>query len=1148
MSAVKQLEIFHTIRNTKCLCPGKNNVSCSNKTKENATDAGEANENTCANQNQKQQQCRDEDEIRAMVLYGRLFLRKGPWFRLDDLLSKYYMQYMYCTFGEKENDDDSSQERNENAVESEFSKRKETYAIGLRLLLKDLQRLLDTGLVRPFHDDNECARVAGRSTVRDCGVLTSKEREHVLKRMGGGVRMRSNSNRRTSSRWKDDDKDNSKYPVSAQLNLVQYRKADANNSSCRNNNNKFVSLMKSQRSIFPIRAGGTIGGASHSLPVCKFVDEIILNAVMSKLDDSYPTGLKVDNDSLSKVNDIVASMLKEYLSVHGGALCLRLREAPLEALRRSCRLFLCAGNGPGHMRGGAWVSVYSYPERLPTDFSVAQLSPLTNPWLNVNFPGLQRRLMLKSFELERSFELLTASKSECCDYRKCVAMNGMNIFHNVHDFNKWESAVEVRSQIDFLLEAVDVCHTMKKRDFDDVDTISVTDCFDILQLDGRLNLISKFFAQDLVRGGGAISDAIELQLRTLCSNKSSSTKYDILTIKDNFLNDGERMICALCICLGEILKQRFRAIELSEATTFKAKPWLRHMRFEAVLALCIYDGVAMLEKRGYYELSVKLLSLILAEEYFIRECGFESYVEAFVVLLIPRRTRGKAYDRLAIDQGHIFRQRRKEVNSALGTSSSTAAMQLELNEIDRFYSQTLQHVGNSSTVPFSFVRNLARRLRRPLKDSIAGILNHECMELNIRLESLGGGNMQLESSKNDCDNDASKIKRSSTSRPTKKVRYHDWEPTTDTSVANATNDNVPGTRRSFIGLVENHDGIPSRSLNVEELAIEEYATGRLPNTGDIDGLEGGGWIGWHDEGGMVRTLFRILCWERILSLTCCRCEEEYDPSLFLSPYQTSSHDLHVAYMQIKCNDNRLLSTSKCFYERRRQEIEIFLSALKKSSPEDVAHLVFRSVMDKVNDCTRNQRIVAESLQKDLQQIRTLTMIAVAIGGEMLASIFRCLFYDYRHYSGGLPDLLLVRAQYDDGSLLGGADLGEWVGECFSPDVVEEGKINEVINRLIDRDDEFLGCSKNSDFQQNSRGKRKRGGKLSNYELNTDMIGENVEESPRELELNFNGRNVCAQSIFGKFFVVTLLFCHHPDFRFLLELLLPFLTGHTLLFP
>lgn len=141
------------------------------------------------------------------------------------------------------------------------------------------------------------------------------------------------------------------------------------------------------------------------------------------------------------------------------------------------------------------------------------------------------------------------------------------------------------------------------------------------------------------------------------------------------------------------------------------------------------------------------------------------------------------------------------------------------------------------------------------------------------------------------------------------------------------------------------------------------------------------------------------------------------------------------------------------------------------------------------------------------------MIAVAIGGEMLASIFRCLFYDYRHYSGGLPDLLLVRAQYDDGSLLGGADLGEWVGECFSPDVVEEGKINEVINRLIDRDDEFLGCSKNSDFQQNSRGKRKRGGKLSNYELNTDMIGENVEESPRELELNFNGRNVCAQSIF-----------------------------------
>ena len=75
-----------------------------------------------------------------------------------------------------------------------------------------------------------------------------------------------------------------------------------------------------------------------------------------------------------------------------------------------------------------------------------------------------------------------------------------------------------------------------------------------------------------------------------------------------------------------------------------------------------------------------------------------------------------------------------------------------------------------------------------------------------------------------------------------------------------------GKRCSYVGFEDNVvDVADPSSLNVEELAMQYYATGRLP-VSEPEDLQGGGWSGWHDEGGLLRALFRIICAHPILGM------------------------------------------------------------------------------------------------------------------------------------------------------------------------------------------------------------------------------------------------------------------------------------------
>ena len=445
------------------------------------------------------------------------------------------------------------------------------------------------------------------------------------------------------------------------------------------------------------------------------------------------------------------------------------------------------------------------------------------------------------------------------------------------------------------------------------------------------------------------------------------------------------------------------------------------MSFDAALVYIIWDVIPTFERRTHYGVASNMLQTILFGQRLCEVDGGslninmhqleELRIEPFILCCLPRRNRGKAYERLMVDLAHLERQMKKTFkNDGKQNKRKPADSPSPLCTLGTVL---LRQAEATSTLPFCSLRNLARRLKETIPQSC------ERMTLQIRQGSVDEAN--------------------------------GWSPTTDTSVANSLkgdSDPGKGKRCAFVSH-EDTDEIMQEALNVEELAMEEYFHGRLPAVPDGNGHKGN-WMGWHNEGGHVRALFRILLLGRILSRANVHCPHDRD-QVFLTPYQRSPHDLHVGHSTVV----------RGFYGRRRAEIESFLSALSKETDEGISDMVYESVKSRWEAHSDDRsRMKDQRLLNDARELRTLSMVAAALGGEALARIFRALSYDYRVWSGGLPDLLLVRARYQASGE--NVELGEWIGEGFSKEKVDERNAQRQLRLLFGGDDEFLGCSKNSD--------------------------------------------------------------------------------------
>ena len=452
-------------------------------------------------------------------------------------------------------------------------------------------------------------------------------------------------------------------------------------------------------------------------------------------------------------------------------------------------------------------------------------------------------------------------------------------------------------------------------------------------------------------------------------------------------------------------------------------------------------------------------------------------------ILLSRRVRGKAYERLLIDKKHALKRNapKKEKNKS----------GKKICVVDLFTEACIPTIASTSSLPFCFIRKFSRRIKKPLSSLLQDAWSVEMIELGIRL---------LDGKKMVATNAASS------------TLDREWSPITDVSIANAIqNDSDGGSIRcSFISNEESNEVQYTRSLNVEELAIEEYAAGRLPldEKDELHKNGRGGWKGWHCEGVHVRVLFRIICSDALLGY-CCDDKSFEDQTVFLNPYQVAPLDLQVAHGVVHNTD--AFKPIRGFYERRRTKIEAFLSTIESMSPQNLADLVFESVTLRLESAKKHgtRFLNDQTLCKDVQQVKTLSMLAAGFGGYLLASMFRLLSFDYRHYGAGLPDLLLVRAFVNKrlcasskaSDLTGNNELlnlSEWIGEVFQKSPTSTSGI------LDDRDEEFLRGSISEKYTGASASNRRN--KDSENLLTKEL-------HPERLILISNGLPVIVECVF-----------------------------------
>jgi hypothetical protein len=1094
----------------------------------------------------------DTANDRSLNLYARLFSRKGPWFRIDDIF-KYYSPKEKpsdlhqsteqtwptasanlpnspskffnpgSTWNRRAQSSSVTDKTVENLIDLQLVER---HLDCLELLVEDLQRLHQMGLIRSFRDEKECGKTVGEA--QKYGLLRMEERGAILSKLGGSNKHKASLNGKTAPKGHGGTA----------------------------NENRIWKQMCQQQSLFFLVQGQERGSI---LPVSKHVDDAVVWSfatsivLKSSRVDFIPAALL--RSATVTVKEAVFRLLtvqhSSSFKCNGGgisATCIRLREPPTHTLRRFCRLFLCATSGPGDMRGdgsNGWRSVaehFYHPslEQGGVRTRVVQ-RPGAHSWHHVSYPGRNYRFKLIPCHFLRAHQPLMISQDGGSDNSRTIFPQ-VQVFSSIESFHVWEQCVELRSVADYLIELNDLLHYNERRQARSneengngngeslmgtspqasrTQTLDVSvDFLDLLTSEGRSQLVDALVITVTTDAPTTNRDrnlaqhprlmiyrAIERDVATLLGTADTDRHgSEHCSPVCRLKGESEMVLGVIAVVSIYVLEYSNQVASEKGIALIASRPWLRHLFWEGCLAYLLWDIIPILEKRKYYGFAVKALEVLLLGGT-LTDCdspGGAPVVLPRIVTMqgdqdetalaqfyLSRRARGKAHERLIIDYIHLLRKDAKtkaaETNSRQG--KERPVLQKKAPNVEDptaiICEDLIARFAPTGQITFCATRVLARRLKKPLSETIGNLSCFEVEELGHRFEN------------------QSDIPNKSTFKPNDKRNYSDWTPITDQAVANqmALDENAVGRRCSFIGFENDDNPLSLATLNVEELSMEYYRTGRLPTTDDA--LKGG-WMGWHDEGGTIRRLFRILCSAAVLGMDWGCFNDTLDETaklehatIHLTRYQTAPCDLHVG-AELNMNGE-----TKGLYLRRRPTINRFLERLSLLRSQDLCDLVYDNISARMEYCKSTHQDDT-MLEVDMQQVRTLSLVAAGLGGKQLAAVFRCLFFDYRHYIGGLPDLSLVRAVYaptaedPNGSLV---DLGDWIGEMFSSDSRESHQAQQVIGFLEDREAEFLGCSKVGDS----------GGRTSNRSTRTGrqpskMAGlEGKLELPHRLQLHHNDR-------------------------------------------
>jgi hypothetical protein len=460
------------------------------------------------------------------------------------------------------------------------------------------------GLVRTFSSEYECGLVAGNVTAgsKQRGTfLLAEERREVLRRLGGG----------------------------------QSSKATANGDGNYRSRNEILLQMQKQQTVFSSYSplNGSQGNSRDKmLPVRKHVDHVLIRKFALKVASLASQEVKTReadvDDAFRVIHDSWKFSLndpfirsKDY-SLSEGIICtLRLREAPIIALRRVLRLFLCASGGPGRMRDATngWLNIPTKPSS-EEDF-----------WHNVTYPGLSSRLGLASFELKHCYAVLSAAPdgNDSILHSSCSLPPLLRVFRHQSDFRLFEIGVDIRSFINIATESYEIERINRRKQLasaeqeameakekslsgnPSLNVQAVHDQFEILTVSGRRKFVKCILASCHHHTKKLnFTDVQASRTCELVESDIASLHADEHDGGDGFVSDIERMIVATSVVCHRVLQ--YRIVNSGEELDLLCRrPWLRHLSFDSILVYVIWDCIPVLERNGRYATAISFLATIL---------------------------------------------------------------------------------------------------------------------------------------------------------------------------------------------------------------------------------------------------------------------------------------------------------------------------------------------------------------------------------------------------------------------------------------------------------------------------------------------------------------------------------------------------------
>lgn len=635
----------------------------------------------------------EDHHARCMHLYSRLFHRKGPWYSLSDIFMKYYYRDYIRRESYAENVSNTEELEMNNVNDTDMSKNgMVTWEWIEKCLIDcftDIHRLLSHGFIRTFDSEEECGSIVGRNE----SFCTMKEKEAIVRKLGGKYQTTS-------------------YHASRKEELISSSTKPRRKRTRIYRDNEILRQMRSQNTIFAT--------SCKVLPVQKHVTSVLLENFAKKISveiSRQSHGRSIAQKSIQDIVCMIGNIWKNVTSSHingnNFSMCIRLREQPLLTLRRCARLYLIAGGGPGNMRSdgrNGWLTVHEqsremdYSNELEEsrifagDVCTIPDPPDASDWHKVEFVGLNSRLGLVSCNFEHNYKRSLMTKMS---KSKVSAAVSIKVFNSRQSFLMWELCVECRNMIDYLLEfnrLILYAHRKKgKEDNDLMETCPEMNCnLDFLSTSGRKIAIEKFMTCiSMTR----FSDTIHQKVETVISSLSPSS---LENHSDSFSTDTERSIFVCGLIFQFILIYSLEEMPVQEMDYLIKRPWLRHLSWHSSMAYIVWDCIDTIEKRGYHHIAIDMLNTILHGKTCDQLCNFEIIRNGkygYMQVLLSRRVRGKAYDRIIVDTKHVMRKMKTETEK----KRSIRKEKQEKCQYEEYVNLILKHTASIASIPFRYV-------------------------------------------------------------------------------------------------------------------------------------------------------------------------------------------------------------------------------------------------------------------------------------------------------------------------------------------------------------------------------------------------------------------------------------------------------------